>query len=189
MQTNTLTLVTQLLSAIAWPITTLTCVLLVRPLLLRLVPLIRTVKYSDVEISFGQEVAELKAAAASIQRMDVEAKEQPIWEDLIRLASVRPRTAIAKAWLQVEATVIKVAKKHHMQVASVVWQMPMVLGSLLLNEQKMSIDQYKLLSRLRQLANEASHAPVDTLKPDDAVEFVGLGLRLAASLDSEGSPE
>lgn len=63
-----LTPITRLLGVVIWPITVLVCVLLLRPFLTKLVPLIRTVKYSDIEIRFGQEVAELKAAAATSLR-------------------------------------------------------------------------------------------------------------------------
>ena len=63
--------------------------------------------------------------------------------------------------------------------------MSMVLGAVMLNQEKISAPQYELLSKLRQLVNEATHAPVDTINPDDAVQFVGLALRMASSLDSE----
>jgi hypothetical protein len=159
---------------------------MLRPLLVGLLPLIRKLKYSDVEIQFGREVAELKlTAAASIQPGKAEATRQPIWEELVRLAAVRPRTAILQAWQQVEATLIGMAKNRHLEVAAAVWQMPMVLGALMLNAGRISSQQYDFLTRLRQLVNEATHAPVDGVSPDSAVEFVGLALRLAASLDSE----
>jgi hypothetical protein len=172
--------------ALAWPVTVLICIVLLRPLLVGLLPLIRKLKYSDVEIQFGREVAELKlAAAASIQPAKPEAARQPIWEELVRLAAVRPRTAILQAWQQVEAMLIGTAKNQHFEVAAAVWQMPMVLGALMLNAGKISMHQYDFLSRLRLLVNEATHAPVNSVNPDTAVEFVGLALRLAASLDSE----
>lgn len=182
---SSLNSITQLVSALAWPITVLMCVVLLRPLFVRLVPLIRTLKYSDVEVQFGREVAELKiATAASIQSPNIEAT-QPIWEDLSRLASVKPRTAILQAWHQVEVTLIRVAKNRHLEAAPAVWQMPMVLGAVMLNTEKISTPQYELLSKLRQLVNEATHAPVDSINPDDAAQFVGLALRMASSLDSE----
>jgi len=180
---NKLTLITQLISALAWPVTVLVCVLLLRPFLARLVPLIRTVKYSDVEVQFGREVADLKATAAvSIQPASIESRQQPIWEDLIRLAATRPRTAVSRAWQQVELALMTAAKKHDLDVAPAVWQMPMILGAIMLNKEKNSTEQYELLSRLRQLANETTHAPIDSLDPDDAAEFIGLALRMAASL-------
>src|ERR1700734_3282145 len=49
--------ITQLVTALAWPVTVLICVVVLRPLLVGLLPLIRKLKYSDVEIQFGREVA------------------------------------------------------------------------------------------------------------------------------------
>jgi hypothetical protein len=51
---------------------------------------------------------------------------------------------------------------------------------------QITVHQYDFLSRFRQFVNEASHAPVDSVNPDNAVEFAGLAVRFAASLDSEG---
>ena len=56
---STLTFVSRVISSTAWPITVLICALILRKHLLALIPLVRTVKYSDVEIQFGKEVAEL----------------------------------------------------------------------------------------------------------------------------------
>jgi hypothetical protein len=118
----------------------------------------------------------------SIQPASIESRQQPIWEDLIRLAATRPRTAVSRAWQQVELALMTAAKKHDLDVAPAVWQMPMILGAIMLNKEKISAEQYELLSRLRQLANETTHAPIDSLDPDDAAEFIGLALRMAASL-------
>jgi hypothetical protein len=60
--TSVLGFISQIVSSLAWPITLLACVVLLKRHLLALIPLVRTVKYSDVEIRFGQEVAELKRA-------------------------------------------------------------------------------------------------------------------------------
>src|SRR5215469_3494890 len=177
--------IVKLVSALAWPVTVLICVLVLRPFLSRLVPLIRTLKYSDVEIQFGQEVAQLKIAAAqSTESVVVDATVRPIWEDLVRLAAVKPRTAIVRAWDKVEETLIRVAKDRKIEAARAVWQMPMVLGAVMLNKGEISTEKYELLSKLRQLVNAAEHAPIDTVNPDDAAEFVGLAMRMAASLDS-----
>jgi len=150
--------------------------------------LIRTLKYSDVEIQFGREVAELKmsAAAASIQpRAEEVSENKSLWEDLVRLAAVRPRTAIRQAWRQVEVALDRLAKARHVEAAPAVWQMPMVLGALLLNAGVLSQHQYEMLSKVRQLVSEAERAPVDGLNPDDAVEFVSLAMPLAVSLNPE----
>jgi hypothetical protein len=54
--------ISHLVSSLAWPSTVLTTIFLLRRHIQTLVPLVRTVKYSDVEIRFGQELAELKRA-------------------------------------------------------------------------------------------------------------------------------
>lgn len=57
-----LTFVAQVISSVAWPLTVLGCALILKRHLLALIPLLRTVKYSDVELRFGQDVAELARA-------------------------------------------------------------------------------------------------------------------------------
>ena len=150
-----------------------------------MVPLIRRLKYSDLEVSFGREVAAIRDAAdaAAIEPSATTTKSQA-WEDLIRLAAVRPRSAIREAWRQVESALSNIAKTRNLQIAPAVWSMPMVLGSLILNAGLMSDAQYGLLSRLRQLVSEAERTPPDGLSADDAAEFVGLAFRLTASLGS-----
>ena len=181
------TFVAQLVASLAWPITVLACLLLLRKPLRSLMPLIRRLKYSDLELQFGREVAEVKDAAETAalrSARDAREAREGTWEDLTRLASVRPRSAIRAAWDQVESTLMRVAKDRNLQAAPAVWSMPMVVGALLLNAGVMSDAQYNLLYRLRHLTSEAERAPVDSLAPDDATEFVSLALRLAASLGS-----
>ncbi|MPY90992.1 MAG: hypothetical protein GEU99_24155 [Luteitalea sp.] len=183
-----LTFTAQIVSALAWPITLVVCAALLRRPLASLVPLIRTLKYSDIEVQFGRELAELKTSAAAVatQKADVQTTpRRAVWEDLVRLASVRPRTAIREAWQHVEAGLVRLAKDRKLDAAPGVWSMPMVLGALMLNSGMLAEHQYDLLSRLRRLASEAERAPVDGLNPEDAVDFVGLALRFAASLEAD----
>src|ERR1700758_4738326 len=88
--------VAQVISSLAWPVTAIICVLLLRRYLVDLIPLLRRVKYSDVEISFGKEVAELTKSTDASQ-VPVQLSEANRWEDLIAMADVRPRTAIRLA--------------------------------------------------------------------------------------------
>jgi hypothetical protein len=175
--------IANVVASLAWPVTAIVALLLFRKILISLVPLIRTLKYSELEVSFGREIAAVRQAAddAAI-KPTAEIRAPQAWEDVMRLAAVRPRSAIREAWRQVESALARVAKARHLQVAEGVWSMPMVLGSLMLNARVISDAQYDLLSRLRRLASEAERAPVDTLSADDAAEFVGLALRLAGSL-------
>ena len=179
-----LTFLSQLIASLAWPITILLCVILLRKIFADLVPLLRTLKYSDVELHFGKEVAALKdtAEAAGLQITKDKPGNEETREMLIRLATLRPRTAIREAWRNVETNLVELAKKRNLQPESIVWTMPMVLGALMLNAGIISEAQYTLLSRLRQLTSEAERAPIDSLTTDDAIGVVELALGLAASL-------
>jgi len=177
------TFIANVVASLAWPVTALIALLMVRKILISLLPLVRTLKYSELEVSFGREIAAMREAAddAAI-RPSAEGARSGVWEDLMRLAAVRPRSAIRDAWRQVESALARVAKARKLQVAEGVWSMPMVLGSLILNAGFMSDAQYSLLNQLRRLTSEAERAPVDGVSAEDAAEFVGLALRLAGSL-------
>jgi hypothetical protein len=180
------TFISNVVASLAWPVTALIALLLVRTILISLLPLVRTLKYSELELSFGREIAAVRDAAddAAIKPA-AEAARPQAWEGLMHLAGVRPRSAIREAWHHVESALARAAKARNLQVAEGVWSMPMVLGSLMLNAGLMSDAQYSLLNRLRRLTSEAERAPVDSLSADDAAEFVGLALRLAGSLGGD----
>jgi hypothetical protein len=179
-----LTFLAQIISATAWPLTVLTCVLLLRKHLLAMIPLVRKVKYSDVEIQFGEEVSKLARAAdqSSLPDKPTVGNRNP-WEDLIGLAEVRPRSAIRSAWRRVEEAILHTAKNRNVEIADAAQSMPMVVGSILLNQGVISPSQYDLLSKLRILVNDAEHAPPDSITTESAVDFIGLALRLAASVN------
>jgi hypothetical protein len=180
---SVLTFVSQIISSVAWPLTVLSCVILLRRHLLSLIPLLRTVKYSDVEIKFGKEVAELTRAAdkTSLPERTSHEKLNP-WEDLIGMANLRPRGAIRAAWRRVEDAVVQAASAKQIEIADAAQTMPMVIGAILLNQGAISDQQYELLSRLRILVKEAELAPPDSISTESAAEYIGLSWRLAASL-------
>jgi hypothetical protein len=180
--------ISQIVSSLAWPITLLTCVLLLKRHLLALIPLVRTVKYSDVEIRFGKEVAELKRATdiAELPSQKNNPKQNQ-WESLSRLADVRPRTAIRSAWVQVEGSMRELAKDKNIELTDAAEGMPMVIGAILLNQAAITSQQYELMQKLRMLLHEAERAEPDTITTDSAAEYVGLALRLAASIDEKNN--
>jgi hypothetical protein len=182
--TSVLSFVSQIVSSLAWPATVLTCIFLLRRHLLAVIPLVRTVKYSDVEIRFGQEVAELKRTTdiAELPAQPTNPKHNQ-WESLSRLADVRPRTAIRGAWNQVEQSIRGLAKKKDTEITDAAEGMPMVIGAILLNQGGISSDQYELMQKLRILYHDAERAEPDSITADSAAEYVGLALRLAASID------
>lgn len=151
----------------------------------KLITLVRTVKYSDVEIRFGQEIAELaKSADAAAVPPQASVAEKDKWGELMRLAGVRPRTAIRTAFRRVEDAITEAARGRKIEIADGAQGMPMVVGAILLNNGVISTAQYDLLSRLRQLMNEAELAPPDSITAESARDFVSLAMRLAGAVAS-----
>jgi hypothetical protein len=182
--TSLLGFVSQIVSSLAWPVTLLICVFLLRRHLVSMIPLLRTVKYSDVEIRFGQEVAEFKKATDNSEiPMEVSVAQKNHWETFIRLAEARPRSAIRGAWRQVESSLLETAKEKKIEIAEAAESMPMVVGALLMNQGAMSVPEYELLQKLRLLFHQAERAEPDSVKTESAAEYIGLALRLAASID------
>lgn len=181
---NTLQFIASLVASLAWPITAVGLVLLLRGLLLSLAPLIRLVKYGDLEVSFGREIAELnREADTALPGRPEEAMQRADWVELTKLATVRPRSAVRSAWRLVETHLVQLAQKHHLSVAASAWEMPMVLGALLLNAGALTDGQYSLLSNLRKLVSDAERAPTNTLSGEDAEGVVALAMRLSVALE------
>lgn len=179
----TLAFIAQIVSSVVWPFTTIACVLLLRPHLLRLIHLIRSVKYSDLEIKFVREVEGLAEDAKSTSLPPKPSAQQAReWEEITRLADVRPRTAIRMAFRRLEELLAATARQKNIAISDAAGLMPMVVGAHLLSEGVIDTEQYDLLSRLRLLLNEAEQAPVDAISASSARTFINLSQRLATAI-------
>jgi hypothetical protein len=181
----TFAFIAQLVSSLAWPIALLACVLLLRHHLKSLLPLIRSVKYSDVEIKFGKDVADLAKTAQSTSLPEKPSESLTReWSDITGIASVRPRTAIRSAFRKLEDLMFETARAKNVEIADGAFGMPMVIGALLLKGGIIDTEQYDLLFRLRGLLNEAEQAPPDSISIESALQFVNLAQRLATAVQS-----
>lgn len=186
-----LTFIANVIGSLAWPITMLTAVILLRKPIGKLLPLLRRAKYKDLDLEFGQKLEELeqKANRASLPK----SIEPPVWagenpddwtfgDYIERLAPISPRVAISEAWRHVELALKEAAKKlgiaesrDTLQVAKAMQESGML-----------SRDAVSLLADLRGLRNRAVHAKEFDLDPDQAMEFARLAERLLASIQVSG---
>lgn len=58
---DVLTFISELIKSLAWPVAIIILVILLRKPIVELIPLLRRLKYKDLELEFSQEVTELKA--------------------------------------------------------------------------------------------------------------------------------
>jgi len=65
---DALTFISELIKAVAWPVTAIALVVLLRKPIVELIPLLRRLKYKELELEFAQEVSELKAEVEAIAK-------------------------------------------------------------------------------------------------------------------------
>lgn len=108
---DVLTFISELIKAVAWPATAIVLVVLLRKPIVELIPLLRKLKYKEIELEFAQEVYELKAEVEAIAKEKGE--EAPsiasTSSNLLNLVTFSTRAAIMEAWLEVESASVTVA--------------------------------------------------------------------------------
>ncbi|NWC94679.1 MULTISPECIES: DUF4145 domain-containing protein [unclassified Pseudomonas] len=175
------------IGSIAWPAAVITLTCLMREPLAKLIPLIRTLKYKDVQIDLGEKIE----AAKELVGAEAEAPSQAD-KDLLSsfrsIAEVDPRAAVLSAWLPVEAELSQVADKRNVPSR----MPPMAKLRELHQERFIDLATYQKLVRLRDIRNTAAHLPEKAVSFDDAMNMaemcqwaVGLLKQLNASLDTK----
>lgn len=198
---DTLTFIAEAIKALAWPASSVLLVFMLRKPTGELIPLLRKLKYKELEMEFSREIAYLKAKSLSVP-------EQPIpptdghndgqqatkllterlrtkRDDLLRMVSFSTRVSVMEAWLEVEAAAI--------EVASSFWSMPPNnsfrnvphLGEYLLQCKVIDQKQLESFKRLQQLRNKAAHAQELDLSEGDARSYVELALALATHIRAQ----
>ncbi|WP_018863989.1 hypothetical protein [Thioalkalivibrio sp. ARh3] len=126
---DVLTFIAEFIKAIAWPLAFVFAVYLLKAPLTSLIPLMQRVKFKDLEVSFGQEVAALKEEAEeSLGPAHAPLKVSP---KVVKLAEVSPRAAVLEAWLDVEFTALEAAERRGVELEARQKSSPMaVIGAL-----------------------------------------------------------
>lgn len=170
----------RLVDALAWPLTVLVGVLLLRKPLSQLLPEMRKVKYKDFEAEFGAEMHELREEA------ERERESMPSGDGRARrlhdLAAVAPNAAVLEAWREVEgaAKALLEAEGYDLdyEVATPYRLIEGVLGS----EELVETRHVKMYRQLRRLRNKVAHAEGYELSAEQARQYVELALALREQL-------
>mgnify|MGYP003575851564 FL=1 len=191
---DTLTFAAEVIKAVAWPASLLALAFLLRKPLKELIPLLRKLKYKEVEIEFSREIAVLKAKTLSGQPAalpnagvaqnglpkGLESKRL----ELLRMVPFSTRVAVMEAWLEVEAAANEVASSFWSQPPSDIFKNHPTLGEYLFKCKVINRDDLETFKRLRHLRNSAAHAQEIHLSEGDAVSYVEVAMSLAAKIRS-----
>lgn len=189
-----LTFLATVIGSLAWPISLLIAVFLLRKPITELLPGLRRLKYKDLEVDFGKELEKIEAVLDTVQEptkpkgeLPIEVQREPLpkthSELLERLTELSPNAAILESWRGVERTLDfyfgsrGIERPHSGQA---------ILGYLDYdsNVPPQLVSAYQ---ELRLLRNRAAHDRVN-LTAEDAREFSALADRLTLALSLAAQP-
>ncbi len=157
---DVLTFLSETIRFIAWPATSVVLVALLRKPIIELIPLLRRLKYKELELEFSQKISALEDKAESMYREHPE-NEEGISQGnnhILNLAAFSTRAAIMEAWLELESAAIEVASSFWNQPPSNLFKNNPKMGKYLWQCNVLNKKQLDIFNTLRQLRNKAAHA-------------------------------
>ncbi len=181
-----LTFTAELIKALAWPVTILIILYVLRRPLAELLPMVQRIRYQGIELDFGMQVQQLSAQFRKELPGSVSLDDETrrLSEHLQKLAQLSPRAVVLEGWLLLEEAAVEASKKHNLKLSSRELRSPILLGSYL--EQAGILDENKLeiFNRLRNLRNAAAHASDFAFDAESAIEYANLAIQLASFIRS-----
>ncbi len=106
-----LTFISEIIKALAWPTVTVAIVFLLKKPIVELVPLMKKLKYKELELEFSQEVMALRVEAieAPILEMSEDKDLSLSPSKALELVPFSTRAAIMEAWIELETAAVEIA--------------------------------------------------------------------------------
>ena len=175
--------IADLIDALAWPVAAIWLGYLFRAEVRQLLSRVSQVKYKELEAKFDEGLA---AAEAHVQEVPkAHAQMAPPDETLSqldqlrRIADVSPRAAILEAWMLIESAAMDVGLATGVVTQRVT---PRSIIDVLARSEHIPESNLALISRLRQLRNQAAHLPDFALTGEEAERYLELAVRSAEAL-------
>jgi hypothetical protein len=172
-----LSFVASVVGSVAWPVTAVGVVFVLRRALNRLLPDLSRLKYKDLELEFGRQVAkaraEIEATPAPPQLPESTSRTVQAQPYFQTLAEVSPRAALLEAWLPFEIAASQIGERLSISQPGRPAQMPSLIEGLN-REGMLTDDEARAVARLRAVRNDVVHAPAVDLSPQAVAEYASL---------------
>ena len=179
------TFITEILKALVWPITVITLVSLLRKPVIELVPLMKKLKYKELELEFAQEIQNLKSQTEDALPKTTEQKNSESQHSkAFDLISFSTRAAIIEAWLELEAAAIEIASSFWNQEPSDIFKNSQRLGEYLHQCKVLDDKQFLIYKKLQQLRNQSAHEANLNLNENDVKAYIEMANNLAMHIKS-----
>ncbi len=179
---DTLTFLSEIVRSVAWPITAIIVAYVFRGPLAKLMPLVRSLRVRDLEVTFGKELAKARAEIEEVpvSREDEE-KERDKFTELRDLANLHPPAAIIESWKLIENELRQLAEAIDRPELA---KTPAKVFFELRQDGRFGSNVGSLFNRLRRLRNDAAHESDFRVTEGQATEYVDLAESVAAFISA-----
>ena len=181
--------ITNILNAIAWPVSIFFVAFILRKPLSKLLLLLQKIKYKDLEFTFNEKVGKLsnvKKLSPELVKIETEPSKE---EKILKLAEKSPKEAILKSWLDLETTaknvIIDKAKKYDKEIPENELITPFGINKHLKEERFFDDNQSDIFIGLRALRNDVIHNPDFIISPTATSEYINLSNTLTSYLENK----
>jgi len=181
-----LSFASKIIESLAWPIASVSLVMLLREEIGKLAPFLKKLKAGPVEAEFERDVRALQESAPAPKKEGNAKPTDTASENfLFQLAELHPRSAILESWVRVEAAArallhskaIPVSKPGYLPAAS--------LAEPLAEHKFITQGQVTLFHELRRLRNEVAHAQGFEPTLESARAYIDLASFLQSHLEGQ----
>lgn len=172
--------ISSIVGSLAWPSAVVALAVLLRQPLAKLIPMIRSLKYKDLQIDLGEQLAVVQENVEAAGEEPVKPSEQ-LPPSFQTLADIDPRAAILSAWLPVESKLNEIGEQLSRHPET-----DLRKGSIRLAVSDMDIvnslwgkglvDQVTVgaILRLRRIRNDAVHLSEKDITSQDALQMASM---------------
>ena len=159
--------ISKLIESIAWPLTAVIIIILLREKIGSLI--LKEIKYKDLTLKLDQ--AEKEAASLPrAQKVDYTVSDDGQIQNLLE---VSPASAIAQAWLSVEATIREAIAYFYPDLNPMNTQASKMLRQME-SDGLIQVPLYRLATSVKDMRNKAVHASDASIDKVDAIRYVRL---------------
>jgi hypothetical protein len=170
-----------IINSLAWPVTVLIIIFMLRKHLRLVLPYVEKVKFKDFEVNFRKGLEDAKADAEEGGVKLKASKEEK--EEILRLVEISPSSAVIESWKEIEIAarnkVTQLVKEEEKLTKAK--RRPLshleLTGALIPSTARAIRD-------LQSLRNQAAHAENVQISKENALEYVGLAKAIANQIDA-----
>lgn len=170
---DTFTLISNLISSLAWPVAVCVLVYALRRDLGKAIISIKKFKYKDTEIDFGEELQSVASAASKELPPESSSKVENT-----ELVNFFPRGAVIESWLKIEEALKQFCVRHGLEHNL---KKPFSLRNIDWHNHEYRVlgkGTLEILVKLKGLRNEAVHLQDSSISPESAKEYQSLSSRI-----------